>query len=117
MQLQQQAATDEVNKDLVQTCIFGMGVLATKMPSDEFPIGDVFRAIEWVYSQDFKTESGKRAECTENAISTFGKCIYYHGGNLSAEVISQGFLDRLPLTTDLEEAPATHTLFLTNVAA
>jgi hypothetical protein len=94
-----------------------MGVLASKMPTEEFPIGDVFRAIEWVYGHDFKTESGKRAECTENAISTFGKCIYYHGGNLSAEAITLGFLDRLPLTTDPEEAPVAHALFLTNVAA
>ena len=47
----------------------------------------------------------------ENATCAFGKIIYYHGANLSGDLVKQGFLDRLPLTTDTEEAPSTHKLF------
>ena len=111
LKLQQAASTEEVDKDLVQTCVFGMGVLAMKMPAAQFPLTDVFAAIEWVVVQDFKTERGLRAECVENAISSFGKCIYFHGGNLATDVVASGFLAKLPLTTDTEEAQPTHNLF------
>lgn len=37
------------------------------------------KAIEWVFNKNFKNEKGQRAECTDNAISTLGKCIYFYG--------------------------------------
>ena len=87
------------------------------MPAETFPLANVFSVIEWIYAQDFKTESGLRAECSENATSTFGKLIYQHGANLSAEVVSKGFFDRLPLTTDTEEAQPTHKLLMQMIIA
>ena len=79
-----------------------------RIPVETFPLAKVFTAIDWIYSQDFKTEKGERAECCENATSTFGKLIYFHGANLSADIAARGFFDRLPLTTDTEEAQPTH---------
>jgi len=117
MQAQQALPVDEVNRDLVQTCVFGMGLLCLKMPAETFPLANVFSTIEWIYAQDFKTESGKRAECCENATSTFGKCIYFHGANLSADIAARGFFDRLPLTTDTEEAQPTHKMLMQQIIA
>ena len=84
-----------------------MGVLAQKMPAGNFPLNDVLLVIEWILSSDFKTETGLVAECAENAVSSLGKCIYFHGG--SNEIVEK-FLTKLPLTTDTEEAPPTHNL-------
>ena len=106
---------DEVDRDLVQTCVYGMGLLALKMPAESFPLANVFAVIEWIYAQDFKTEKGERAECSENATSTFGRCLYFHGANISAEAAAQGFFDRLPLTTDTEEAQPTHSTLMKQI--
>lgn len=102
-----------MDRDLVQTCIFGMGVMAQKMPSASYPLNDVLLAIKWTYSMEFKTERGLRAECCENATSTLAKCVYYHGDVLPSltEIVSEGLCARMPLTTDTEEAQACHTLF------
>ena len=105
---------DEINQDLVQTCVYGMGVLAQKMPAGNFPQNDVLAVIEWILSSDFKTETGLVAKSAENAISSLGKCIYCHGG--SNELI-ESFLGRLPLTTDTEEAPPTHNLLFQQIIA
>lgn len=45
MQIQQALPLDEVNRDLVQTCIFGMGLLCMKMPAETFPLANVFSSI------------------------------------------------------------------------
>ena len=91
-----------------------MGVLAQKMPAGNFPLNEVLLDIEWILSQDFKTEAGLVAECAENAISSLGKCIYFHGG--SNELI-ESFLGKLPLTTDAEEARPTHNLLFQQIVA
>ena len=44
-------------------------------------------------------------------MSTLGKCIYYHGGTIPENVVKDGFLAKLPITTDTEEAQVTHALF------
>ena len=90
-----------------------MGVLAMKMPSANYPLNDVLAAVQWVYSMDFKTEKGQRAECCENATSTLAKLVYFHGDALPSltEIVEQGVCSKMPLTTDTEEAQATHNLF------
>lgn len=94
-----------------------MGILASKMPADAYPLNDVMSLVQWVYSQDYKTDKGERAECSENATSTLGKCIYSLGGNLSTDIVAQGFLDKLPLMTDVEEATPTHALLFKQIIA
>ena len=64
----------------------------------------VLQQIQWVYQQDFKDEEGNQAPCVDNAISTLGKCVMYQGQSVSAEVATQGFFAKLPVTTDTEEA-------------
>lgn len=61
----------------MQTCIYGIGLLAVKMAPGSFPTEKVLSIIDWIHSQDFKTESGKVAECTENSHSTLGKIVYF----------------------------------------
>jgi len=115
----QQAITekDEINRDLVQTSIFGLGVLSARVPTSSYPLTDVLQVIQWVYSLELKTERGQRAECCENATSTLAKLVYYHGAALPSltEVVEQGVAGKMPLTTDTEEAQATHSLFLKQV--
>jgi len=68
---------------LVQGTIFGLGVIAQRSPATEgfkASLESICQAVKWVYAQDFKTEDGKRAPCTDNAIGAFGKCIFFHGG-------------------------------------
>lgn len=116
LRLQQGLAKDEVSRDVVQTCIFGLGVLAMKVPTEVFPLAEVVQAVQWVYSMDFKTEKGLRAECCENATSSLAKCVYFHGQALQSQqlqqIVIQGVLAKMPLTTDTEEAQAAHALFL-----
>ena len=59
---------------------------------------------------DFKTERGLRAECCENATTCLANLVYFHGESIPtlAQVVEQGLLAKLPLTTDTEEAPITH---------
>jgi len=118
MEMQKGLPADEISLDLVQTCIFGLGVLsARKIDNFQYPLSEAFALIDWIYAKDFKTEKGLRSESTENAISTFGKLVYFHGENLSADIVTQGFLNRLPLTTDSAEAPPTHSLFFKQIIA
>ena len=60
--------------------------------------------IKWIYDLNLTNEDGKQAECVDNAVSTLGKCIYYHGAGVPADVAKLGFLAKLPITTDTEEA-------------
>ena len=94
-----------------------MGVLATKVPEADYPMNDVLQAVQWVYSMDFKTDKGLRAECCENATSTLAKIVYFisNSAALSADIVNQGMLAKLPLTTDTEEAQATHREFLKQI--
>lgn len=94
-----------------------MGLLAVKMPAETFPLANVLSMIEWIYAQDFKTKKGETAECSENATSSFGKCLYFHGASFSPEAAAQGFFNRLPLKTDTEEAQPTHNLLMKQIIA
>ena len=94
-----------------------MGLLAVKMPAETFPLANVLSMIEWIYAQDFKTKKGETAECSENATSSFGKCLYFHGASFSPEAAAQGFFNKLPLKTDTEEAQPTHNLLMNQIIA
>lgn len=110
------------NQSLCQTAVFGLGVIAEKTPAGAFAqLGDVLDVINWIFSQELKDEDGNRAPCVDNAVGALGKCIYFHGaGNealITPAVIGEGFLARLPLLTDVEEAQPVHSQFLTQVLA
>ena len=103
------------NQDLVQNCIYGMGILAQRIPAAEFAgsTESVLKSVQWVIEQDFKTDEedgAKQHECVDNAISTLGKVIYFHG-NIPAQVVNV-FLSKLPISTDTEEAQAAHLLLI-----
>ena len=114
-------ARGDQSENLIQTCIFGLGVLAQKypqmMPNATFNVSSVLQAIQWVYAKNLKNEKGKRAECEDNAIGALGKCIYFHSAGVPQNVIEPGFLAKLPLTTDTEEAQPVHALFLEQIIA
>ena len=77
------------------------------------------QAINWVYQQGFKNDKGERADCEENAISALGKVIYFQSqaNTIPPTVITDGFLAKLPLVADSEEAQAVHLLFFNQVLA
>lgn len=102
-------ARGKQSENLIQTCIFGLGVLAERhnamLPDRQFEVERVLEAVQWVYSQNLKTEDGtERAECEDNAVGALAKCVYFHGERVPSSVITPGLLDKLPLTTDTEEA-------------
>lgn len=51
---------------------------------------------------------------TDNAIGAFGKAILFHGSDamINESIVVDGYLNLLPLTTDLDEAQPVHLLFL-----
>ncbi len=67
-------------------------------------------------TQNFKDDKGGVHTCTDNAVSTLGKCIYYHGNQIPAQVVDK-FLSALPLKTDTAEGQATHLGFFKQVLA
>ena len=89
------------------------------MPPANYPLNEVLAAIQWIYSMEFKKERGLRAECCENATTALANCVYFQGENIPqlAQVVEQGLLAKLPLTTDTEEAPVTHAQFLSQIIA
>lgn len=91
------------NFDFVQTCIFGLGVIAARSPNNFQLLPSILQAIDWVLTQNFKDDKGGFHTCTDNAVSTLGKCIYYHGNQIPAQIVDK-FLSSLPLKTDTVEA-------------
>jgi len=80
------------NQQITQCIIFGLGVIAQRTPaSPEFKssLEAICLAVKWVYSQNFTTDDGKRAMCTDNAIGAFGKCILFHGGQPNGEIFAE----------------------------
>lgn len=61
----------------------------------------------------FTNEDGETHTCVDNAMSCFGKLIYYHSSSgLITPAMIVGFMLRLPVITDLEEAQQIHLQFI-----
>ena len=104
------------NFDFLQTCIFGLGVIATRQTDNFALLPSVLQAIEWMLQREFKNEKGEVNTCKDNGISTLGKCVYYHHSNpLITPQIVETFLSKLPLKIDSTEAKATHLRFFKEV--
>lgn len=98
------------NQAMSQTCIFGLGVLAARLPRGQFPLVDkTLIAIDAVIKQH---PSGT-SNVADNAYSTLGKLVYFQVENVD---IANKFLAALPLKTDNEEAQAVHYLFFDQIA-
>ena len=73
-------ALDKKSEDLqlVQSCIFGLGVLAKRYPAPWDLLPQTLEAITGIYAKNPVNDEGKRHECMDNAISSFAKCVYFH---------------------------------------
>jgi hypothetical protein len=108
------------SENLCQNCVFGLGVLAQRTPAGQFALlGDSLQAINFVLTE---TLQGKvDSNCHDNAIGALGKFIYFqragNEGVLTAKIVEEQFLSRLPLVVDSEEAQAVHLELVQQVQA
>lgn len=71
----------QANPDLTQTCIFGLGVVAQRTPAGQFgALADVLSTSQMIMNNPkvFTDENEEIHTCVDNAISTYGKLIYFH---------------------------------------
>ena len=116
---------DEVKYDLLQSAIFGLGVIAQRLGNGEFAHLEQFIKVlgssistETEGLDDDEKES--KLMLADNSISALVKIVMfqYDGGNVvKDELCSTVLLNKLPLTNDIEEAQAIHTLVLEQVVA
>lgn len=103
------------NHDLTQTCIFGLGVIAQRTPAGQFgALAETLQTTQMIINnaKDFTDEDEEVHTCVDNAVSTYGKLIYYHHQTgLLTEQSALDFMQRLPLITDCDEAQAVHLQF------
>ena len=106
----------QTNHDLAQTCIFGLGVIAQRTPAGQFSaLSDVLQTAQMIINNQkvFTDEDEQVHTCVDNAVSTYGKLIYYHHQTgLISEQMALDFMQRLPLITDCDEAQAVHLQFI-----
>lgn len=111
------AHKDNEDRDVVQSLSFGLGVIAQKLPSDQFaPFAkNVFGILEEVISvPDNMSEDNNYA--TENALSSLLKLVYFQkDGQIISDVQAIKYLRMLPLTQDLDEALAVNKFLIEQV--
>lgn len=112
-------ANNQSNTDILQSSVYGFGVIAKRMNQSSFSefknealgiLSNIITAKD-AFSED-------NAVCTDNAIGALGKIAIYQGqanDNTSTQVLNK-FLELLPLKNDSEEAQAVHRLFLEEIA-
>ena len=109
---------EALNLDIVQSAVFGIGVIAKRMDQHSFSqykneclqiIASIITAPD-AYSEE-------KAVCTDNAVGALGKIALYQSqtnDKVSEEVLLK-FLQLLPLKNDSEEAQAVHKMLLTEI--
>jgi len=104
------------NEDILQSIIFGLGVIAYRLPADEFlKVADkVLNPIITVLSRNVTDDN---CYAHDNAVSAFGKYVLSHGQNdqKGLEMISQ-FISLLPLKNDLDESEDITKLLLQHIS-
>lgn len=106
----------QANPDLTQTCIFGLGVIAQRTPAGQFgALAEVLSTAQMIMNNPkvFMDENEEVHTCVDNAISTYGKLIYFHNqtGLITEQTVAD-FMQRLPLITDCDEAQVVHLQFI-----
>lgn len=108
--------------DLVQSCVFGLGLLAQKQPVGQFKeLQGTLAVIEQMLQftgldslDDDQKDSFKFMK--DNAISSLTKIvIFQQDGSHVNDTHTQTLLKLLPITHDVEEAADLHSLFLAQI--
>jgi hypothetical protein len=104
------------NEDILQSIIFGLGVIAYRLPDEEFQkVADkVLTPIITVISRNVTDEN---SYTYDNGVSAYGKYVLSHcqADQKGLEMISQ-FLSLLPLKNDLDEAEDITKLLLQQIS-
>lgn len=115
------AKAAEVNYDLLQSCIFALGVVAQRSPNGQFAqLSDTLAILSQTCVTEVPdkiTEDDKESyqNMVDNSISTLFKIVLYQndgGALVTADLITKLLTVLLPLKNDVEEAVAVHTVFL-----
>jgi hypothetical protein len=104
------------NEDILQSILFGLGVIAYRLPDDEFQkVADkILTPIITVMSRKVTDDN---AYTYDNAVSAFGKYVISHSqkDQKGLEMITQ-FLSLLPLKNDLDESEDITKLLLQQIS-
>lgn len=108
--------------DLIQSCMFGLGLLAQFQPHGQFAqLADTLNFISTLCNpQNAVGLSEDAAESfkymSDNSMSTLAKVIIFQNdGNLVNDNMTKSLFEQLPLTTDVDEAQALHHLLLQKI--
>lgn len=102
------------DRDVVQSLSFGLGVIASRLPSEQFlPYAErVYNVLEEVISIPDNL-SEENAYATENALSSLLKiAVYQKDGHLITDAHMKKYLNMLPLSNDVDEALAVNKLVI-----
>ena len=105
------------DRDVVQSLSFGLGVIATRLPSDQYaPYAQEIHSLleEVINVEDPMSEQNNYA--TENAVSSLLKIVFFQkDGNLITDEHARKYLAMLPLKEDLDEALAINKFLIEQV--
>mmetsp|Transcript_114158 Transcript_114158/g.170746 ORF Transcript_114158/g.170746 Transcript_114158/m.170746 type:complete len:1076 (-) Transcript_114158:51-3278(-) len=90
------------HKDVRQSVVYGLGVLAQVNPNLFAPVlSDVLNGLNQLISMEGSRED-EHIHVTENAICAMGKIIQFHGASIDINAVLPVWLSYLPVTEDDE---------------
>jgi len=115
---------EEINYDLLQSCVWGLGCMAKRLPHGKYPY---LQETVSILSMTCKDETTGKDDLDEdqrydmnsmrdNSISTLMKLVLFQndgGAILKQEMVQEAFSSLLPLKVDVEEAQDIHEIILT----
>lgn len=100
--------------DFVKKAFYALGVIAMRTESGEFKLMlDTLKAIDKVLQDPkvYTDDQGKVHYCVDAALGCLSKIVFQHGkanmGIVTPSIV-KGFLKRLPIVNDWEEAKRVH---------
>jgi hypothetical protein len=104
-----------INEDIIQSIVWGLGVIAQRLPKEEF-LKVQERVIGTIVSIISRNVTDQNSFSFDNAVSSLGKYVY-NQCNLDEKgyTLASQFISLLPLKYDIEEGTQVNKLFLQNI--
>lgn len=129
LQVIKRAAADQedMNYDLLYSSVFGLGLLARRLPNGQFAqLADTLEVLKRT-TQDMvagkeadldEDEKEKRNMLKDNSVSCLGKIVLFQNDSTPVmAALTNQFFTTLPITNDLDEAQDIHTTVFEQVVA
>lgn len=121
------ADEDDINFDLLYSSVFGLGLIARKLPNGQF--AQLAETLEVLRKTTQDMVAGKEADLDEdekekrhmlrdNSISCLGKIVLFqNNGSADMAALTNQFFTSLPITNDIDEAQDIHTTVFEQIIA